>query len=166
MPNLTLNWEIAGDVQLRRTLVGIARDLDDMREPLRRFGDKVVYTEARRQFAMEGEPPWPQLSLAYAAWKSQHFPGAKILHLTGGLEESLTDKADENAVYNLEKLSLEIGTAVQVGKYNLGLIHYKPEDPNRPPRQMLRLSPEAQTRGVMIFSEWLYGLGRNERLGS
>lgn len=47
-----------------------------------------------KQFASEGgagnRRPWKPLSPPYAAWKSKHYPGRKILARSGRLRESLT----------------------------------------------------------------------------
>lgn len=164
MATIILGWEVAGDVQLRRALTNIPRAFDDLRQPLRKFGDDVIYPATRKQFASEGDPAWPELSPAYAARKARLAPGAKILHLTGALEESLTDKAGVDALYRLDRLELEIGSALMVGdgRWNLALIHYKPERSDLPARRMMRLTTDDQTRGVMIFHDWLSAEGRKE----
>jgi len=164
MPNLIIQWEVAGDVQMHHVFSNLALDLKDLRVPLRRFGDEVIYPEIRRQFAEEGSPPWPRLSAPYAAWKSRH-GGGKILHLTGALERSLTNKSALGAIYRLEKMLLEIGTDLKVGKYNLGLIHQKPLRPAMPERVMITLPPAAQTKGIIIFRDWIDEKLRREGVG-
>ena len=156
MPALVLDWEVAGDVQLRRALPALAVAVEDAREPLRRAGDDVIYPATRRQFATEGAPAWPALDPAYAARKARAVGNAKILHYTGDLEASLTEKTDPQALYRLERLRLEIGSVLLVGDYNLALIHYapNPEGP-LPARKMMRLSPGDQSHIVTIFDEWL-----------
>lgn len=162
MATLVLGWEVAGDVQLRRAFTNLPVVFNDLREPLRQFGDQVIYPATREQFRAEGSPSWPALSPSYAARKARLAPGAKILHLTGALEASLTDKAAADALYRLEPLELEIGSALMVGddKWNLALIHYKPERSDLPARRMMRLTEDDQTRGVMIFHRWLSAQGR------
>jgi len=155
MAIFTLRWQVAGDVQLKRALINLATDISDARTPLRRAGDQVIYPATRRQFAQEGDPAWPELKPAYAARKARVAPAAKILHLTGAMEESLTDKDAADAVYRLEKLSLEIGSDVRVGQYSLPLIHYAPITAPVPPRRMMRLGTSEQTRIITIFDEWL-----------
>lgn len=156
MPTLVLDWQVAGDVQLRTALPALAVAVEDAREPLRRAGDEVIYPATRRQFEVEGDPAWPALSPAYAARKAAAVGPAGILHYTGDLEASLTDKADRHALYHLDRLALEIGSLLMVGDYNLALIHYapNPEGP-LPARKMMRLAPGDQSRIVTIFDEWL-----------
>ena len=162
MATIILDWQVAGDVQLRRALPRVAIQVEDMRAPLRRAGSEVIYPATRRQFAAEGDPSWPELSPAYARRKAQRAPGAKILHLTGALEHSLTDQRASGAVYRLERLLLEIGSNLMVGSYNLALIHYAPERAPVPARKMMRLAPDDQTHIVTIFDDWLSETLRRE----
>jgi hypothetical protein len=76
MATLIIGWDVAGDVQLRRGLTNLARDFSDLRTPLRKFGDEVIYPATREQFDREGDPAWPELSPAYAARKAKIAPGA------------------------------------------------------------------------------------------
>lgn len=152
---LVMSWEVAGDVQLRRAFPALAVEMTDLREPLKRVGERVIYPATRHQFASEGDPAWPALSPAYARRKAAKVPGAKILHYTGALEESLTDQSDSSALYRLEKMELEIGSQLMVGQYNLALIHYAPKNSPLPARKMMRLGPDDQTEFVRVFEDWL-----------
>ena len=167
MATIIIGWEVAGDVQLRRAFTNLPRAFDNLRQPLRKFGDQVIYPATREQFAKEGKPRWPALSPAYAARKAKIAPGAKILHLTGAMEDSLTDKSAADALYRLDNLSLEIGSGLMVGdgRWNLALIHYKPERSDLPARRMMRLDENAQTKGVMLLHDWLSAQGRKEGIG-
>ena len=164
MPTYTISWEIAGEVQLSRTLTRLALDLHDFREPLKRVGKEVVYPEIKHQFDVEGDPTkWPALSPGYARWKARHYPGVPMLTAKGGLRRSLTYKGAPGAIYDLTKEQLAIGTSLQTpgGKWNLGLIHQLGAPrAHIPARPMLKLRVAAQGRAVAIFSDWFVEMAR------
>ena len=71
----------------------------------------VVAEAADRIFASEGRGGWPQLSEAYARWKSKHYPGKGILELTGayrkaatqvGAPHNVVEVGDDHLTYGVE----------------------------------------------------------------
>ena len=164
MPTYTISWEIAGEVQLSRTLTRLAIDLHDFRVPLKQVGKEVVYPEIRNQFGKEGDPGhWPRLSPGYARWKARHHIGAPMLVASGALRASLTFAGAPGAIYDLTKEQLTIGTSLQTpgGKWNLGLIHQQGAPrAHIPARPMLKRRVAAQGRAVTIFSDWFAEMGR------
>ena len=143
--------------ELSEASPGVLEEIDFSIEPFR-LSEMLGKIPGENGIEEEGEPPWPPLSPRYAAWKAAH-GGGKIMHLTGALERSLR-KGALHGIYRLEKFLLEIGTGLMVGKYNLGLIHQKPITAPVPPRPTMRISPKAQTKGIMIFRDWLSEKGR------
>lgn len=164
MSSYELRWEIAGELQLGRRFSRLALDLRDFREPLGDMAD-LIYAENRQQFAAEGRPSWPKLSTGYQRWKDRHFPGAKIMHRTGKLERSLTDRKATGAVFRLTNDLLEVGSGLKVGRYNLGLIHQKPVTARVPQRRTMVLTKTAQTQATMIFADWFDRKGREAGVG-
>lgn len=55
---------------------------------------------------------WAALSPAYKRWKEVHYPGQPILRLTNALFESLTDPEANDAVFQLGRDELVIGSRV------------------------------------------------------
>lgn len=112
---LTLTFH--GDVQLDRTLSRFeaAEDATPAWEVL---ADRFARLE-RRQFATEGaygSGGWPALSPRYGTWKAKNYPGAKILHREGDLEESLTQRPF--GVEVLEPGFMILGSGVDHGAYH------------------------------------------------
>jgi phage gpG-like protein len=61
--------------------------LKNMKQPLEKYGEYLVTDHIVRQFAQQGFPKrWAQLSPEYAKWKRRHYPGRKILELTGKMK--------------------------------------------------------------------------------
>ena len=163
MPELTLRFQIAGGNEIARRLPRIALELDDFTEPLRVSG-RAIYNDIQTEFRNQGQrkqPRWPALNKTYAAWKARHYPGKTLLRLTDALHRSLTDKLDPNAVYELGRHQLTIGTSLETptGGWNLGLIHQLGAPNARwgpiPPRPMIRPSEATKNRIEAIFKAWL-----------
>lgn len=86
--------------------------------------------EIAQNFETEGEfsgvvSGWPELSPQYAAWKSRHFPTAKILERTRRLRNSLTPGAgafdsgnSRDTVMQAGPTSLRFGTRVRYARYH------------------------------------------------
>lgn len=87
-----LTFDFLGDREIMRRLERIDDSINDASPAFNVMGDSLARAE-RRQFASQGaygSGGWAPLSPAYARWKAKHYPGAKILHRTGDLEDSLT----------------------------------------------------------------------------
>ena len=77
----------------------------------------TVAEAADRIFASEGRGGWPQLSEAYARWKSKHYPGKGILELTGayrraatqvGAPHNVVEVGDDHLTYGVEGFDPEL----------------------------------------------------------
>lgn len=68
-----------------------------------------------RQFVQQGGGPargsWAQLTPAYEAWKSVHYPGAPILVRTGALQDALTHSGSPHAARDWSSSMFNFGTS-------------------------------------------------------
>jgi phage gpG-like protein len=91
---LRIDLKIAGDVQLRRSLIRISDRLGDLRPGLEDIADLIAEDLAKR-FVSQNSPSlgrWPPLTPAYRRWKQKHYPGRRILTLTGALKKDYTQR--------------------------------------------------------------------------
>jgi phage gpG-like protein len=117
MPFLDIHFEVQGDEELVRAFGLMASRVSDWR-PFWPDIAAVFYIGESARFASEGFGAWPPLSDGYRKWKQKHYPGQKILSLTGALRESLTSRTGASAVYQDEALQLTLGTATHYAKYH------------------------------------------------
>lgn len=113
-----LTFSFYGDKQLDRTLARMADNIGDARPVWNVLADRFVALE-RRQFSSEGghaSGGWAPLSEKYGEWKHAHYPGKKILELTGDLKDSLTRRP--LGVEVLEPGFMVIGSNVDYGAYH------------------------------------------------
>jgi phage gpG-like protein len=112
-----LSMEITGGEKIALMLQGVESRAKDLRPVWEHIsGDFRAASE--RQFSTEGSLSggWAPLSSHYAAWKAMHYPGTKILELTGALRGSLTGGTGH--IDNRQADSLRIGTSVPYGRYH------------------------------------------------
>ena len=171
MPNsFTISWEVMGETQLRRRLVGMSTRTLDARPAFEQIID-VVQDEAKHQFADEGDPPWPEYvmqegrSSPYLQRKLRPPPkGAghgTLMVWSGGLALSLTQRWAHGAIVETGPDFARRGTSLTVGKrrrWNLGAIHQGGWG-SVPKRAMLLLRPIAQNRIVRILRDWIFQRG-------
>lgn len=146
-----LKFSVFGDVQLDRTLARFSEAASDMRPAWEILRDRFLVLE-RRQFATEGgygSGGWSPLSPTYAAWKARVAPGAKILHLTGELEDSLT----QGPQIDIRTESIMIlGSAVSHGEY-----HQRGD--GVPQRRPVELRESERREWVKVMQRWIIGNG-------
>jgi phage gpG-like protein len=138
--------DIAGEVQMDR---GISRFADGLADyaPLWPIIEGDFYSLEERQFATtgaEGGDAWQDLSAAYEAWKTVHYPGKPILERSGALVRSLTDPNDPQTVRIEERKTLTLGTRVPYAIYHQSIAPRK-----RLPRRPEIMLTEAFKRTVM-----------------
>lgn len=111
--------DVFGDVQLDRTLLRFADRTDDMTDVLTALADDFLKIE-RRQFRGEGtfSAGWAPLTERYARRKATKYPGAKILVAEGDLMASLTKRGARNAVREITRDSLLVGTTDPKARYH------------------------------------------------
>jgi len=103
----------------------------------------------------EGRPydkRWKELSPKYKEWKEEHYPGRKILELTGALKEELTN--ERNAT--ITKKVLEIRATRKVNGWNLARLH-KYGTRKMPARDPFAFSSQQRKRWVMMVRNWVRG---------
>lgn len=75
-----------------------------------------------QQFRTEGAhglgTQWHPLSDRYARWKARHYPGRKILELTGRLRSSFSDPGHPDEVVQESAKALWVGSAVGYAQYH------------------------------------------------
>ena len=101
----------------------------------------MVAEAADRIFASEGRGGWPQLSEAYARWKSKHYPGKGILELTGAYRRAATQVGAPHNVVEVGDDHLTYG--VEGFDPNYPLFHEAPRQGSRlPARPVFELLEE------------------------
>ena len=86
---MEIHFEIDGAVQLNRAFSRYNEQLRDIRGALPQVKE-AFYKGERKQFEQGmGRGKWAPLSPEYADWKARHYPGRKILELTGLLKETM-----------------------------------------------------------------------------
>jgi phage gpG-like protein len=149
--------EIQGAAPIRRRLEGMLRRCDDWTPALERIADRIR-THWKAVFASGGAATrtgsWQPLSVRYAAWKAEHYPGAGLLIKDGGLEASMTTKDAPGHVEEVGPHHLVIGSDLTTpnGRWSLGLIHQMGrKDGSIPPRAIID-PPDVEIAG------WLHEL--------
>jgi phage gpG-like protein len=168
---MELQYNILGDVQLRRWFNRLAEDVSDASEPLKEVTADFWEME-QRQFDSEGGASggWAALSTrtatitgqmgrgalgaehqSYAAWKARHYPGKKILEREGYLKGSLTNSGIGAAwtINEPEKLRVTVGTKLGYAAY------HQTGTPNMPRRRPIDLTEKDKKRWTQIFHRWL-----------
>lgn len=120
------------------------------------------YAHMKQVFALEGKighrEHWQPLSDSYRIWKQERYPGAKILHLTGDLERSLTHKGAAHSILQKEPLSITIGTDLfYARKHQTGSIeggYYLPQ------RKIIELTEDIKTEWTKILHEYIYSVAK------
>lgn len=109
------NVEMAGAVGL----AGLQRRISDLRPSWLKVAE-AVRLGIGEAFASEGNAAgqWLPLTPKYASWKRSHFPGRKILELTGRLKGSLVSGAHPDAITTATATTLFISSRVPYGKYH------------------------------------------------
>jgi phage gpG-like protein len=152
-----LKFAVEGDVQLSRVFENVDKTLDDISPLLRDLSDNF-YAHMEEVFAREGaigpRQKWIELSPAYKKWKEMRYPGRKILHLTGTLEKSLTQKGAPKAFLQISKMEMKIGTSVDYAmKHQLGertALGYLPQ------RKIIELTPDVKKEWTRMMHEWMH----------
>jgi phage gpG-like protein len=136
--------EVAGQVAMDRGIARFADGIADYR-PIWAVIEDDFYAQMKDQFESEGAEggeSWEPLSPAYAGWKEEHYPGAKILERSGDLLDSLTNPNSTNGVRREERKSLTLGSLLPYALY------HQVGTENMPARPEL-VFPETFKRAVM-----------------
>jgi hypothetical protein len=98
-------FEISGDRQIERELLRIGDRAADASPAFDRIID-LWASETAQQFQSEGAHAsggWAPLAPSTLARKRTLFGGGRILHQTGTLESSLTDRGDPNMIVQISR---------------------------------------------------------------
>jgi phage gpG-like protein len=128
MPGGTMvTFQISGHAPLRIEIERFKHRLNDVEPVWQAIADRMAEVWGR-EFRLEGAwVRWAPLSPRYREWKAKRYPGAKIMHLTGDLEDSLTKRP-----FGIDEINNEvmvIGTQVFYAGYHH---HGTPMMPARP----------------------------------
>jgi len=148
-----IRFQIINDIQFSRAFEFAMSRYADFTEPFGLMADDFFQTMTgvfEREGAFEGRVKWQELSPAYARWKTQHYPGRKILELTGRLRASLTNKGGPDNVLQITPTMLAVGTVVPYAiRHQLGL-------GNLPMRKIIELTADQKLRWVQILHKYMY----------
>ncbi len=145
---MKLTIELAGDVQVERSLLRMAGRTDDMSDGLREVGEYLQRAEGR-QFASEGQygsGGWAPLAASTIASKQRQGLDSRILHATGALRDSLAGEGT-GALREVTRSQLIFGTTVPYARFHQlgqGVPQRRPlEAPEGDRREMVRILQRA-----------------------
>lgn len=160
--SLTLHFEVAGEVQIRRRFEGILGNVEDLSPAFERMADALLEYE-KEVFQSEGSANpsggWKPLSEQYKRWKDKHYPGRRILERTGELEKVMTTKGASGASRDItaQQMVLRFRRAAEKNPdRDLASTHHTGGKGGRPPRRrVLEPSEKLKRRWVQIIREHL-----------
>lgn len=127
MVGITLKFD---DETAQARFTGLRHEIANTKHLFNVLAEKV-YEFEEKTFEAEGNPKWVSLSRRYKMWKDRHYPGRKILELTGSLKAAATGSTGGSMkvlpIRRQSKEALEIGIkgayvwAHQAGNLRRGL---------------------------------------------
>ncbi len=152
-----VRFEVLNEVQFSRAFETLAEEMQDLSKPYEDIQNEFYASMSdvfSREGAFEGRTKWADLSPTYRAWKQKHFPGRKILELTGRLIASISVKGSSENISEITPTEMRVGTIVPYAMaHQLGT--------NRmPARKIIQLTDEQKLRWVQIIRKYLYGLSQ------
>lgn len=117
---------------VQTTLNKLVERVENTLPALNTYIKDVVYPAIMENFFLEGKRVygWFPLKESYRVWKEQHFPGRKMLYLTGDLQASFRPGGFQNVLINKGQAEIRYGTAVRYARE----LQYGNEDKNLFPR--------------------------------
>lgn len=149
-----LTIESLGEERFIRGFSRISSEIKDFSVPFKLILEDFRNMESgllASEGTSEGEARFKPLSERYRKWKEQHFPGRRIMFLTGKTTAALTGKA-EGTVEKINRTSAEFGVELpwthrhQMGTHGM------------PRRRIVQLSDKRKFRWTRIFARWAMGL--------
>jgi len=153
---VSFSVSILGEMQLERSLAGRIRATSDLSPAFRKIANDIEETQEKRfdrEGAHDGSTAWKPLSAAYADWKATHYPGTKILVRTGKLRDALT--GGPGSVREIAPLRMVVGGTVQVGRWDLGSLHFTGTDRGMPARRPMAVGRQQRHRLMRILADQL-----------
>lgn len=152
---VTVTIETIGEERFIRGFNRIPKEMADMR-PVFQDISLDFYRREKQIFAREGDPkPFvpPKLNEKYLAWKKKHYPGRKVMQLTGRLRRSLVDPDRASAgdvVKTIRKKWAEFGSTVPYAhRHQMGTV-------GMPKRMIVQLTEKDKIRWGRMIHEWAY----------
>jgi phage gpG-like protein len=165
-----ITLDVAGDKQLARAFEATAREVEDMSDPLARFGEHLL-REIGEQFQTEGArggEPWRRLTRAYETWKEEHYPGRPILVQSSAMRSAaLSPRAvtitPRRLVYEIDDANVCGGTRSEHDRVDRGQLAYWHQvgAGRLPARPIVQLNQEARRELDRIFASWLTTIRRH-----
>lgn len=155
MKPLRIKFQVMNEVQFNRAFEVAIVGVSNFDQPFTMIADDFFQSMGntfQAEGAFEGRPRWLDLSPAYAKWKARHYPGRKILELSGRLGRSLSVKGGEDNILSMTPLELTMGTRVPYAKY------HQTGTPRMPMRKIIELTQEQKLRWVHIIHQYLFGV--------
>jgi len=161
---IQLRFAVEGDVMVSRVFDTMGQKITDISPALKEMADSF-YRHMTDVFENEGavdkRPIWHPLSPSYRRWKAKHYPGAKILHLTGALEDSLTKKGDSHAVMTITKTEMKVGTDLPYAMaHQKGVVR---GNYILPERKIIELTDSVKKEWTSIMHRFLYRIMQESR---
>lgn len=132
-----------------RKMVGIAKKVDNMSEPMKNSGIIIEQSIAKRFRSGGGSRPWARLAPSTIK-RHPHRAGGKPLNDTGRLRSSVT--AGANKRVSGKKLHYTFGSGVEYAAiHNFGGRHI-------PQREFLYLDPKDEQLIKRLFEDYIRGV--------
>ena len=152
---IKFSFKVAGETQFSRAFETMGAEISDLRSAFQKIASRF-YAHMQRVFQNEGavdeKSRWVPLSRVYEGWKRAHFPGAKILHLTGRMERSLIGPNAPDSVRDIRRDSMLIGSSVSyAASHQRGRIIF-----NLPQRKIIDLTAAQRKDWTRIIHEHIY----------
>jgi phage gpG-like protein len=129
-------------------LIGFGGSLRNFKEPLNEAVREVVIPSIRKNFDVEGRPPWEPLSdVAFIMRDYYGFDSGPILDRTGKLRATATSPGIWTIGYN--------EAAVRHFPLWYGLLQQEGNDYDLPSRPFMLLQPEDEAAIEDIFVKWI-----------
>jgi phage gpG-like protein len=161
-----LTIDTVGDQKIIRGFNRYTAMMKDFRPVFNEVAEFFYRTE-EKIFASEGNPEmFVPLSPIYKAWKSKHYPGRKIMELTGRLRRSLTGKGQADAqdtVRIIKKTFAEFGSqAPYVHRHQMGTF-------GMPQRKIIQFTETRKRTITNMIHQWSFeklqaSLGLHQRM--
>ena len=146
MGGITFSWEVTGEEQVNRSLSRYAEFLQDLTGAWPGI-KKDFYAGERAQFENQvGRGPWKTLSEPYATWKARHFPGKKILELSGQLRSAMTTGDKLTWLEQPKQLGVTVGI-------HYSKIHHKGLG-RMPRREVIWFSEDTKRAFTQTIQKW------------
>ncbi len=157
----TLDFEVAGDLQLQRSFSRFTEDVKDYSPAFREMSVDFFKGE-EKQFATEGRSGsggWSPLAPSTLEYKRLRGYPPDILVRTGRLKNSLAQISGDT-IRDVEPLTLRLGSRVPYGIY-----HQKGARGKFPPRPLIQLNEQQKVEWTKMIHRYLVRTAREVGIG-